>query len=279
MSNWSPVEVPLSGLDFSVVEARAIKRVEGLGAQGQAGIVNANIMGRLGELAVNHFLKRQLPNLLVSDVADDASTPSDLEVSTADDLSRRLGIEVKTTSFANWYRRGRVIGKRQFGSTDAHAYVWCTTDATPEQETLFIMGWLPKADMADRLRVPPHYQSVKSPRRCSPPLVQARPPGYNYDEDDFGHDSYGRDDLASSHDPDDQVDMCADSQVEARYHDRLAVTDQEALSRLQSADRFWREGLGDISSGRSRDQIKVVGAMNDMDDLSDWAIGELGHQG
>lgn len=274
MSNWSPVEVSLSGMDFAVVESRAIRRVDKLSAQGQPRIVNANIMGLLGELAVLNLLKRILPNLLVSDVADDPSTPSDLEISTADDLARRLGIEIKTTSFANWYRRGRVIGMSQFESTDALAYVWCTTAATPKQDTLFVMGWLPRAGMRDHIREQPAFHPRPSFSRYAPPPPQARRPEYDYDEDDFGYDSYGRDDLATSHDPEDHDDPWSISNDSLYPTGGTRLSDQDALLKLQTTNPSWEEGNGGIS-WRDPNQVRVVGPMNNMGDLGDWLEKEL----
>ena len=279
MSKWAPVEVSLSGMDFAIVEARAIKRVKGLGAEGQAGIVSANIMGLLGELAVLDLLKRRLPNLLVSDVADDSSTTYDLEISTADNFANRLGIEIKTTSFANLYRRGRVIGMTQFESTDARAYVWCTTAAAPEQDTLFIMGWLPRAGMWDYISEPPAFH----PRHgTSPPTVSPYRPAqaeawrrnYDYDEDDVGYDGYGRDELGPSHDPEDRENLWSTSNEAAHSQEATVLSDHDALVKLQSVDHFWKEGTGD-TSWRDHNQVKVVGAMRDMGDFSDWVVSEL----
>jgi len=277
MSIWSPFEVPLSRLDFAGVEARAIRRAEALSVRGQAGDVDANIMGLLGELVVRLLLERELPSLLVSDVADDPSTPYDLEVSAADDFARRLGIEVKTTSYAKWHRRGRVISRRQFESTDdALAYVWCTTQATPKQDTLFVMGWLPRAEVKDHLCDPPAFHPRPSYSSYRPQLaqVQARRPDYDYDQDDVGYDSYGRDDYG----PEDRDHSWARNE-EAAWHDEdTALTDREALVKLQTPDHFWEEGLGD-TSWSDRNQVRVVGAMNDMGDLADWVMDHLRHQG
>ena len=132
----------LGARDMSVLVARARQRVAALG-----GKEPNHLLGVLGEACVLDFLRRQLPELNVFDVSASSSSPADIQV--VDPAGEGvMDLEVKTVSKEKWQTNGREIGRDQWNSTTAAAYVWCRADsASATSGELEIVGWLPRSEM------------------------------------------------------------------------------------------------------------------------------------
>lgn len=140
----------LSRLEIEALNTRARRRVDALG-----GSQAKHLLGVAGESCVIDFLRRRLSNLVVLDVSSSSDSPADLQVRDPA-AGSKLDLEVKTVSDEKWRERGREIGRDQWATTTAVAYVWCRAEnVTTTSAKLSLAGWLPRETMQLESILPP----------------------------------------------------------------------------------------------------------------------------
>lgn len=148
--------------------------------------VRRSVLGALGEHATLTWLQNAIgDNYLVRDVSLSAATGSDLEIVTPD---RRIGIEVKTTTYSHWVQHGRSISEDQLWNTDADIYIWCAGPWDAKPTEAWVVGWSTTADVR-RDSTPQLYANSSSPRLQRDPVgplpQQPVMPAYDLDDYDF----------------------------------------------------------------------------------------------
>jgi hypothetical protein len=102
-------------------------------------LVESNLLGLCGELAVVAFVRSQLPEgWSALHLADSSLTNSDISLVSG---ATTVGLEVKTTHPDRLAAYGRIVDEDQIYSTDADAYVWCVAKRSVRRPTVTILGW------------------------------------------------------------------------------------------------------------------------------------------
>lgn len=235
------IEISTEGLNFKELERTASAAAKKF----PAGTLPSSMRGRLGEIAVYAFLKGSLPECTVIDDAFSGATAYDIEVSKnpIQAETERVGIEVKTTTYQGWLRRGRIIGRRQLLDTNADVYVWCATGSDRYPDRVVIVGWLTTMETVGHTRT---LDRTKARWRFSAPI-------------DASSNNYSLAEPGSYHDDTD------DSGCDESEH---VLSDEDARQRLISSS--WLGGTEPMFGGYGCERIRVEGHLREPSELLSW---------
>ncbi|WP_027862122.1 hypothetical protein [Marmoricola sp. URHB0036] len=154
-------------------------------------LIESNLLGLCGELAVVAFVRSQLSEGWTAlHLADSSSTNSDISLVSG---ATTVGLEVKTTHPDRLAAYGRIVNEDQIYSTDADAYVWCVAKRSVRRPRVTILGWSTVGSVRAHWQSPTYTNSRpvtidRQPWETLEDWREARVDRLDYDHDTDGYE-------------------------------------------------------------------------------------------